>query len=148
MPYLRQEDILRPTTTPERANFINNFYSRFNIQGGAAHKKILNVEPLFYEGLIAGTEFLVYAITKLYITYQIKFNGGIQFSDTPCYSNVYDENNAVVFMISNQMNWWQNNTNVNRYNANDAVENNFYFSRLDVSVLTYMMFNGYRITLN
>jgi hypothetical protein len=146
MGYISQPDLVQ-YLTPEQRILVSQFYSKFDIGSGVAHKKILNVEPLFYEGLIAGSEFVTYALTKLYLTYQIKFNGGIQFSDTPCYSNVYDENNAVVFIISNQIDWWQNNTNVNRYNANDAVENNFYFSRLDVSVLTYMKFIGYRITL-
>ena len=148
MPYLRQEDLLRPTTKPEQANFLNWFYSYFNVGGGVAHRTILNVEPLFYQGVIAGTEFLTYAATKLYIPLSLKFNGGVQFSDTACFANLYNESNAISFIISNQNNWWQTNLNVNRYNCNDAKEENLYFSRFDVSVLTYVIFDGYRITLN
>lgn len=149
MPYLRQEDILRPTTTPEQANFINWFYSYFNIGGKVAHRTILNVEPLFYQGVIAGTEFLVYSTTKLYLSLNTEFAGQLY----NVYSGsgemqLYNENNVASFRSDNYLMQYVN-AGLELATYNNSVLLNSYYSRIDPGVLvTYMKFNGYRITLN
>ena len=149
MPYLRQEDILRPTTTPEQANFINWFYSYFNIGGKVAHRTIVNVEPLFYQGVIAGTEFLVYSTTKLYLSLNTEFAGQLY----NVYSGsgemqLYNENNVASFRSDNYLMQYVN-AGLELATYNNSVLLNSYYSRIDPGVLvTYMKFNGYRITLN
>ena len=149
MPYLRQEDILRPTTTPEQANFINWFYSYFNIGGKVAHRTILNVEPLFYQGVIAGTEFLVYSTTKLYLSLNTEFAG--QLYNVYLGSGemqLYNENNVASFRSDNYLMQYVN-AGLELATYNNSVLLNSYYSRIDPGVLvTYMKFNGYRITLN
>jgi hypothetical protein len=149
MPYLRLEDILRPTTTPEQANFINWFYPYFNISGKVAHRTILNVEPLFYQGVIAGTEFLVYSTTKLYLSLNTEFAGQLY----NVYSGsgemqLYNENNVASFRSDNYLMQYVN-AGLELATYNNSVLLNSYYSRIDPGVLvTYMKFNGYRITLN
>ena len=149
MPFLRQEDILRPTTTPEQANFINWFYSYFNIGGKVAHRTILNVEPLFYQGVIAGTEFLVYSTTKLYLSLNTEFAGQLY----NVYSGsgemqLYNENNVASFRSDNYLMQYVN-AGLELATYNNSVLLNSYYSRIDPGVLvTYIKFNGYRITLN
>jgi hypothetical protein len=149
MPFLRQEDILRPTTTPEQANFINWFYSYFNIGGKVAHRTILNVEPLFYQGVIAGTEFLVYSTTKLYLSLNTEFAG--QLYNVYLGSGemqLYNENNVASFRSDNYLMQYVN-AGLELATYNNSVLLNSYYSRIDPGVLvTYMKFNGYRITLN
>ena len=149
MPYLRLEDILRPTTTPEQANFINWFYSYFNIGGKVAHRTILNVEPLFYQGVIAGTEFLVYSTTKLYLSLNTEFAG--QLYNVYLGSGemqLYNENNVASFRSDNYLMQYVN-AGLELATYNNSVLLNSYYSRIDPGVLvTYMKFNGYRITLN
>jgi hypothetical protein len=149
MPFLRQEDILRPTTTPEQANFINWFYSYFNIGGKVAHRTIINVEPLFYQGGIAGTEFLVYSTTKLYLSLNTEFAGQLY----NVYSGsgemqLYNENNVASFRSDNYLMQYVN-AGLELATYNNSVLLNSYYSRIDPGVLvTYIKFNGYRITLN
>jgi len=143
MPYLRLEDILRPTTTPEQANFLNEFYTKFN-SGIAANKKIINVEPLFYQGLYPGTEFLVYNANKLYICLNYQSAGHYVYAAVPDFPLVfyYDENNVVSFVGA-----YVNTYNSTQYGRNPFVVNNFYFSRVQALVYSSFIFNGYRITL-
>ena len=144
MPYQRLEDILRPTTTPEQANFLNWFYSYFNIGGNVAHRTILNVEPLFYEGVIAGTEFLVYSATKLYVVLQTVFSAAASSDAIVQGIRVY--NNLNVLSAG-----WTNctaGTGIPPNVLEDVKNENYYFSRFDAGDYLYVLFNGYRITLN
>jgi hypothetical protein len=149
MPYLRQEDILRPTTTAEQSNFINWFYSYFNIGGKVAHRTIVNVEPLFYQGVIAGTEFLVYSTTKLYLSLNTEFAG--QLYNVYLGSGemqLYNENNVASFRSDNYLMQYVN-AGLELATYNNSSLFNSYYSRIDPGVLvTYIKFDGYRITLN
>jgi hypothetical protein len=146
MPFLRLEDILRPTTTPKQSNFLNWFYSYFNIGGAVADRTILNVEPLFYQGGIAGTEFLVYAATKLYINLNTYFSGGVVGNSTRNI-NLYDETNTISAQLNNS---YSNGVGGGiSTSCNDIVIENCYFSRiLSFNGYAYIKFDGYRITLN
>ena len=150
MPYQRLEDILRPTTTPEQANFLNWFYTYFNVGGGLAHRTILNVEPLYYFGAVAGTEFLTYNISKLYILYNFKAfcQLGIPQASSG-YLRFYDESNN----ISSEQHHtdypvYITSSDVVKYFMNPLIVDNFYFSRFGISQFDSILFNGYRITLN
>jgi hypothetical protein len=146
MPYLSRENLYRPATTPEQMNFIENFYNMFD--SGGAHKKILNVEPLYYLGTIAGSEFLTYAATKLYLALNIGLEGAIIALNQTALS-LNDENNNLSFNIRNLTEAYATSTEGIFYVANNFDISNLYFSRI-LNVVNYVniKFNGYRITLN
>jgi hypothetical protein len=148
MGYLSLENLLRPTTSPAQANFLNNFYVKFDSDIGL-HKKILNVEPLFYQGPMAGTEFLVYSINRLYLslnsvisgqTYVVYIGGGE--------IELMDENNVTSFRLNNYLFQYVSAV-LELVTYNNYSIDNFYFSRIVPGVIaTYIKFDGYRITLN
>jgi hypothetical protein len=144
MPKLRLEDLLRPTTDPERSNFLNQFYTIYD-SGIGVHRKILNVEPLFYNGLLAGTEFLVFNINKLYLTYSLKFDTNASSSASQGFVDIMDETNTAYFRMGNIFPIFDGST---KYNNNQCEIFNVYFYRALVVNLFGMVFNGYRITLN
>ena len=145
MPRLELNNLLRPTTTPERELLIENFYTRFD-NGAAAHQRIINVEPIFYQGIIAGSEFLTYAATKLYLCYDVCFDGVAAPIAGYIYVNIYDEANAQNFnSIMQQVIWTGAATN---QSSNNMRLQNLYFSRIVISNIIDIKFIGYRITLN
>jgi len=144
MPNIKEEYLLRPTSTPEQINFISQFFAKFNTSNGA-NKKIINVEPLYYVGAYAGTEFLTYAANKLYLVlnmeYAYLFSSGVVGE----FINFLDETNANFYVKTNFSG--VDSAGANRFN-NDVITN-FYFSRTTAAAnaMTWIKFNGYRITL-
>jgi hypothetical protein len=148
MPKLRLQDLLRPTTTPEQANFLDWFYSFFD-NGSAAHKKILNVVPLFYMGTIVATEFLVYSVNKLYIGYKViisKDSGGIQI--LPPFVIYNDEFNNDSMLLGNFIAYYNTVVPTAYYSSRFVEVENIYFSCAAVTLYDTILFNGYRVTLN
>jgi hypothetical protein len=146
MSYQSLQNLLRPTTLPDTANFLDQFYTFFD--SGGVHRKILNVEPLYYYGDVTGTEFLVYSVNKLYICYSLNISTD-SGANTPL-PNVqfFNEANTSVGLLRNASTFFDGNASAVRYEANNAVINNIYFSRATFSLMYYWVFNGYRITLN
>lgn len=128
--------------TVEQQILAQYFYSKFDNRS-AAYKEIINVEPIYYCGAIAGGEFLIYNVAKLYLCFSIVV--GINASFEPSLGNVifYDENNAVISYLND------NTCDTGAINniSNTCECKNIYFSRFGVSLYTHMMFIGYRITL-
>jgi hypothetical protein len=141
MPYLKREYLYRPTTTPEQMNFIENFYNTFD--SGDVHKKIVNVEPLFFQGAIAGTEFLTYVNNKLYVCLFAYFSGDATMVPSVLTVNMYNEVNTEIGRFNNNV-----ISNANQYANATLKMNNFYFSRIITTGYLFIIFNGYRITLN
>ena len=138
------------TMTPEQIIMTSWFYSQFDysVAGSGLNRHIANVEPLYYCGLIAGTEFLVYAATKLYLCFYCNFTystniiavgGLIGFLDENNVGHNYAHNNAILY---------DNGAAAYRYSPNMASVNNIYFSRFGATTYTGMIFIGYRITLD
>jgi hypothetical protein len=146
MPYLTRENLYRQTTTPEQMNFIENFYNMFD--SGGIHKKIVNVEPLLYNGAIAATEFLTYSANKLYLGYQNIFSGNQSAILTTCFIQLYDETNTNSSVLLNCGVVWDTTGAALRYLTNVFEVRNVYFSRMTIQGYAYLIFNGYRITLN
>lgn len=146
MPYQSLQNLLRPTTPPGQEILLENFYSRFDIIGGGANKKIANVEPLYYQGVIAATEFLTYAATKMYIYYEMEFSGGaiVDLGGDP-YIKLYNESNVVSFTFTNNREVFDDPTYTIQHDY--FVCQNGMFSRFIASVHAQMKFSGYRITL-
>lgn len=144
MPRIELQQLLRPTTTPEQEILLTHFYNQFDNRS-AANRQIINVESLFYQGAIAGTEFLVYAATKLYICYNMNLNNLVAEYATYPHCLIYDEGNNLINSVSNTVIGW-NGIAFNRA-FNNIITYNFYFSRIGVIDIARFSFNGYRITL-
>lgn len=134
----------------EQQILINQFIARFNYAapGSGLNRHIARYEQLQYEGTIAGSEFLIYAATKLYICFNSIFGynniagaalGEIHFAD---------ENNAFILYSQNSSIAYEAIAAAIFANKNNMILKNYYFSRFVANVYNYMKFNGYRITLD
>jgi len=137
-------DNLIGNMSPEQKIFVSGFYSQFDNRS-AANRRIINVEPLYYNGVIAGTEFLTYAATKLYLTLSLVFPGGV--GALFGYIQTYNEANAASHVYTNSTLTYNTTTPILVYINNILKISNIYFSRFTNANHTYMTFIGYRITL-
>jgi hypothetical protein len=145
MPFIPLQSLLFPTTTPAQQIALNQFYTTFN-SGAAVNRSIANVEPLYYDGAIAGTEFLTYAATKMYFALEVKYGilaANIDNAAT-AYVTVYDESNTISMSLTNL--WGYFNV-APKYVINSIFTQNDDFSRVAVTGYTYISFIGYRFTL-
>lgn len=137
--------------TPEQINLLRWFYSTFDNQAVGANRHIANVEPLVFQNAIAGSEFLTYDATKLYIglEFSLSESGGAVHTATP---NIvlYNETNAAFYYYYDIIGaYWNGATAaVNYVRTNTLTHKNKYFSRMVVTYHTQLYFNGFRITLN
>jgi hypothetical protein len=147
MPYISLQYLLRSTTDPERQLFLEQFYNIFD--RGGVHKKIVNVEPLYYQGFIAATEFLVYSVNKMYLAYKVaayKDTGSLQTN--PPYFLLNDETDNDSLLEGCYSAFYNTTLPQTEYGILPAIFNNVYFSRAIVQLYDMINFNGYRITLN
>jgi len=139
------EDLRKfPNLNIEQKVLLNWFYDRFNQPEGSPFH-IDTVTELVYEGLIAGSEFLVYNANKLYICFDLNINfnssagathGLINFFDEGNAANMYGQNNSITYEAVAAAIWYgKNNLNIK----------NLYFSRFVIATYNYMKFIGYRI---
>lgn len=147
MPRIELEDLLRnQVSTQETSIFLNWIYLAFD-NNQAIHRRIINVEPLYYQGAIAGTEFLTYAITKIYACLNLSLlsygNGGGNWQ-----YEIYDTNNAAFGVLTNVTYYWHIGDGTAHPVGINASFNNFYFARIVPTNYLYFSFTGYRITLN
>lgn len=147
MPYISRQQLIEgmPNISPETVLMINNFYSTFDNRS-AANRQITNVEPLFYQGAVAGSEFLTYAATKLYLCLSITAGSdGITAFEPQLY--FYDFANALTSRFRNTSTVFDAVAAINEFQGNVFTLKNIYFSRLTaVSYITFSLI-GYRITL-
>lgn len=148
MPYISREDLIQgyPNIMPETVNLIRWFYDNFDNRS-AANRNIVNVEPLYFIGASAGSEFLTYAATKLYLCFNLIFTGAGSGLAAAGNYTLYDSANAVTVAINNNYPYWDATAAQVRYNALSKEVNNVYFSRLTLVNYSQLIFNGYRITL-
>jgi hypothetical protein len=146
MPRIELVNLLKPTTTPEQEILLSFFYDYFDNRSGA-NKTIANVERLYFQGTLAGTEFLTYAATKMYLCYRIGVSDVGAASANVGRLLLYDETNTNNYVVSNQIMTWIGAAL--NYGYNEIALNNVIFSRFSVvNAYTTLVFNGYRITLS
>lgn len=108
---------------------------------------ITAVVPLFYEGTIAGSEFLTYAATKLYLCLECTLGAGGGGGTTGERVDFYNAANAVFFLSRLLLPCFHTGTLVMWGIVSDVTIKNFYFSRLLSSgQYLYLLFKGYRLT--
>lgn len=107
---------------------------------------ITAIVPLYYQGVVAGSEFITYAGTKLYFC--LEFNaGGI---DNPAITQnsvqFYDRTNGLSFQCTfSKMDWNATGAAYNFIPEEYSIKN-LYFSRIVQANFTRMKFIGYRLT--
>lgn len=100
---------------------------------------------LYYQGLIAGSEFLTYNAKKLYIAFEFKAsNEGVQQGFHAMIS-FYDPANAVNFHI-NDNSLCALAGPAFYYAHNYSSVNNIFFSRIVAQLYTEIVFNGIKVT--
>lgn len=149
MPRIEQEYLVATCGLyPERVNLIRHFYSLFDYHTAGINRHIVNVEPIYYQGVSAGTEFLTYAATKLYLCFDIYFGNQPGGANQAAYVNFYNEANAANGLFGNVSAYYEPVAAVPRYSPNYMIIKNCYFSRFVLYTYTNIKFNGYRITLD
>jgi hypothetical protein len=145
MGYIKLENLVG-TMTVEQQILCSHFYQMFD-NNSAAHKKIVNVEPLYYDGLIAGSEFLTYSVNKMYICFS--FFASVLAANIEGAAvgviNFHDETDTIDLSIHENAGFFNA---TEKFIINSIAYGNDDFSRLDNTVYTYMKFIGYRFTLN
>jgi hypothetical protein len=102
------------------------------------------ITPLFYEGGLAGSEFLTYAANKFYFALEIEF-GIVGVGTNPIYVIFYNQANVQSFSGSNSE-YWYNTTAITQNNfGNSWVVKNNMFSRINPVGYAEVKFNGYRL---
>ena len=142
-------DDLINTMTPEQVILTSWFYGQFDYGGGVANRRILNVEPFAFSGAIAGSEFLTYAATKLYLCFEFNVMSPTVSSVANTFNvALHDQNNTISGYVGNNPVYYTGAV-VNNGCVSPWAVSNLYFSRIDPtgSGYTYMKFIGYRITL-
>jgi len=102
------------------------------------------ITPMFYQGAIAGSEFLVYNAAKLYIALELEVIYHIALVGGAGTLFLYDIANVVNYAARNSCGFWigaaENDID------NSVLLKNLFFSRITTVNYSYMKFNGYRLT--
>jgi len=103
-------------------------------------------ERLFYQGVIAGSEFLTYNALKLYVAINVEFGTDAALG-TALNNHValYDDGNVLFFTMRNIA--LVGDVADNFTFPNNVASKDLYFSRIVVTGYEFMRFDGYRVTL-
>jgi hypothetical protein len=105
------------------------------------------ITPLYYDGTIAGSEFLIYNVGKLYVALNLKaMNAGVANINFP-YIQTFNNLNALKDSFNNTMILYNSVSSVEEYMGNMIDVDNIYFSRIVSGNYIYMCFNGYRLNV-
>ena len=123
--------------TPEQENLIR--YVKTLVGANPAYA------PLYSIIAGAGSEFLTYDAKKLYIAFEFSANYS---GDIAAITSItfYNQGNSAMFASSNMNAIYNSTTTTARYNANDSNFVNIWFSRVSLTNLNWLKFNGIKIT--
>jgi len=128
-----------PNLDIEQQKFTADFYRLFG-------HRITNVEPVLYQGVYVGSEFSVYAGTKLYLCFDLI----VSYDNvaTNVRGTIYFHNELnVIFIYTRNLNLAWDSVGVQVFHQiNDFNIKNIWFSRFTTVRYNYLKFIGYRIT--
>jgi hypothetical protein len=105
----------------------------------------LTIVPLYFQGPIAGSEFLTYAANKLYLA--LEFEAGLGVIAAALQNILlYDNTNTANHTLCNSSIAWDSTAANMKYQGNSFAFRNYYFSRIVATSYSSLKFNGYRIT--
>lgn len=139
-----------PNLNITQKKFVQQFYTEFDWAsvGSGLLRNFGNVEPFLYEGVIAGSEFLLYANTKLYVCFDLYFGSNIAANAARGLITLYDEGNVINVYLQQNSIAYEPVAVAMWYAKNNIKLKNLYFSRILQAGYDYMKFIGYRITLD
>lgn len=112
--------------------------------------QILNIgtiTPISFTGVAAGTEFLTYAITKMYLGLQVECSyTSLNLAAANGRMDFFDNANAQIFTGGNCSSVWDVVAAAAKYSILPYVCTNIVFSRFSLTTYTQIKFIGYRIT--
>ncbi len=123
--------------TPEQINFWRN------VKGLIAWNTIT---PVYFNGLIAGSEFLTRLATKLYVALEVEFSASAGPGGDGGLITLYDEGDVIVHYL-HQNSMAMDIADTPWLTINTVYARNLYFSRIDTVAYETMRFNGYRLTI-
>ncbi len=131
----------------------------YGLVGGSVSEKLLfnhassllvgvqTIVPLFYQGVIANSEFLIYSAKKIYVLLDGEFSQIVDLSDDTNSLKIYNEANVVSMYIKNGS-YAITSTDDNLYIPSNYCPKNIYFSRIiNDNLYSYFKFIGYKITI-
>ena len=122
----------------EQQALLNHLRATFTITG---------VVPLYYQGAIAGSEFLTYAATKLYLAIELEFVYSAALAVAALsYVRLYNAADAAFYFYQNSVLGWDATAAAFKYVPLQIDDHTVYFSRITNQTFDYIKFNGYRIT--
>jgi len=137
-----------PNLSIQQKDFVAEFYRLFNWDSPGSNHHIANVEPLLFEGATGGSEFLVYAATKLYLCFDVNISSNQPAGIIAPYTGYCDENNVSFIYTQNNSICYDSIAPAINYGTNNTIIKNLWFSRFVSTAFFYMKFIGYRITLD
>lgn len=108
---------------------------------------ITGIARLYYQGNIAGSEFLTYNATKLYLAVGLSHGIAVSGSGNPGFT-IYNELNAIVYYSGIASVYYDPSIPGLRSSAlSNSHDVPLYFSRFVQVGIATMKFNGYRLTI-
>jgi hypothetical protein len=124
--------------TPEQINLWNY------VKGLIAYNTIT---PLYWEGAIAGSEFLTYNAGKVYMYLQLSMSIGIGGIGVLGELQLYNMANAVHHELGESSGFWDVTGAGYRTISSARIFENGWFSRIVNAGVADMIFNGYRLNV-
>lgn len=126
------------TACPATRNLCEWLDTQFNITA---------IDRLYYQGNIAGSEFLTYAATKLYLALGLSHSIGTSGVGNPGFT-IYNELNVIVYYSGIASVYYDTSIPGVRSSTLSAPHDvPLYFSRVVAVGIAQMKFNGYRLTI-
>lgn len=111
------------------------------------YPNISRIQPVYFQGLIAGSEFLTYNANKIYICLDEAYLSNQSVLSGNYTVTHYDQLNNSLGAESFQIPIWNTTLADYRYVYVTLKNKNIYFSRISATNYTYMKFNGFRLTI-
>lgn len=107
------------------------------------------ITPIFYQGGVAGSEFVNFFASKLYIALEVVLSNDTAVgAGVPCGVYLYNELDALASYNFNLSTYWDPTVTAVQKNVSNQLEiKNTYFSRLFVNNYAYIKFIGYRLNV-
>lgn len=125
--------------TPEQLNFWDYLNTIFHITA---------IVPLYYQGTIAGSEFLIYDPAKIYLALELNVNGAhAAVNDILANIQITGVDDLDIGIHYENNPYWDTTAASIKLTSRTIFLKNFYFHRFIVAQFLYMKFNGYRLTI-
>jgi hypothetical protein len=104
--------------------------------------------PFYYNGVIAGSEFLTYAATKIYFGLSVVFSNSSAAAGAGAgLETFYDKNDVIMSYYVNSYPVWDTTAAALKYVRASYSLKNIAFSRLAATASTHIIFNGYKLLI-